>query len=464
MAESNASRQQDRSFLDASGLRRLPAVPDVHHLNFAWLIRLRWVAIVGQTAVIVASATLLGLQLPYATLAAILVAEVVSNIGLIAWAKTGRPYDEPMAALVLIADIVFLTALLFFTGGAANPFSLLYLIHVALAALVLSPAWTWGVTVVSAAAYVGLHFPAYSADQLPWASAPQIWTLEIQGRWVAFAVSAAVIAFFINTINNALQERDRQLMEARDAQMKNEKLASLATLAAGAAHEFSTPLSTIAIVSNELQRNLEDRELADHLVEDAALIRDQVEHCREILHRMSADAGESMGEAARPVAVARLVDETLDGCRDPDRVDVVVEPDETTEWTVPVTALGQALRGLVNNGLEASEPDQNVELRLREDDELIVEIRDDGHGMDPETVDRAAEPFFTTKETDEGMGLGVFLARTLVEKLEGTISMDSSPGDGTTVRVRLPDRSSTDSPLVPDTPDSSPADKEVAYE
>lgn len=433
------------------GLQTLRSGPDVHRLNFAWLIRLRWVAITGQTAVIVASRMMIGVEFPYLILAIILCLEVVSNLGLIAWARTGRPRHEMMGALVLIADIVFLTALLFFTGGATNPFSLLYFVHVALAALVLRPLWTWAVTLISIGAYIGLHFFPYTDHYLPWATQPEIWTLQIQGRWVAFWVTAAVIAFFINTIQQALRRRDEELIRVRDAQMRNEKLASLATLAAGAAHEFSTPLSTIALVANELQHGLEEEEISDHFVDDAALIRDQVERCRDILRQMSADAGESMGEIARPVAVGELIEHTLRGCPDRDRVQVDVTTDRQAELTVPPRALGQALRGLVNNALEASEADQPVTLRARDDQgELVVEIRDRGTGMKPAVLERIAEPFFTTKEAGQGMGLGVFLARTLVEKIDGSMQIDSAPGRGTSVVVRLPGSTDGDSPLVPD--------------
>ncbi len=412
---------------------------DLHRLNFAWLIRLRWVAITGQTAVIIAVFLLSDLPFPYPLLAAILFAEVLSNLALIGWARTGRPRHEALGPLVLIADIVFLTALLGLTGGAHNPFSLLYLIHVAFAALVLRPHWTWGVTLLSVLIYVGLHFLPAAPVVLPWSSTAEIWSLEVQGRWAAFAVSAAVLAFFINRVQQALTRRDQELIRAREARLRSEKLASLATLAAGAAHEFSTPLSTIALVANELQRGLEKQGADAHLIEDTALIRDQVERCRHILQQMSADAGESMGEVLRPVAVEELIDHTLEGCRDPARVQVSLATRSSAALSVPATALGQALRGLVNNALEASDDGQTIELVAREEDDAIVlEIRDQGTGMTPDVLKRASEPFFTTKEAGQGMGLGVFLARTLVEKIDGSLELDSTHGQGTIAMVRLP--------------------------
>jgi two-component system, sensor histidine kinase RegB len=252
-------------------------------------------------------------------------------------------------------------------------------------------------------------------------------------------VSAAVLAFFINRVQQALTRREEELISARDARLRSEKLASLATLAAGAAHEFSTPLSTIALVASELQRGLEGSTAERHFIEDAALIRDQVERCREILRQMSADAGESIGEILRPVAVEELIDHILDGCREPSRVAVHIETRSSAALSVPASALGQALRGLVNNALEASPEGTSIDLVASEgSDSILLEIRDRGSGMAPEVLQRVSEPFFTTKEAGQGMGLGVFLARTLVEKIDGRLLLTSTLGEGTTARVHLP--------------------------
>lgn len=462
-----SSTKEDRLRPLVSSLHPLRAAPDVHRINFAWLIRLRWVAILGQAAVIIGSAMLPEVAFSYATLAFILLLEVLSNLALISWARKGHPRPEMMVALVLIADIIFLTALLSFTGGAQNPFSLLYLIHVALAALVLRPLWTWLVTLLSIGAYIGLHFFPVQAHSLPWAGDLEIWTLHTQGRWIAFVVSAAVIAVFINMIQKALTRRDEELIQVRDDQLRNEKLASLATLAAGAAHEFSTPLSTIALVANELQHGLKEEEIAQHFIDDTELIRDQVERCRDILRQMSADAGESMGEIARPVAVYDLIEHTLQGCRAPERVDVKIDTEQHAVLTVPPTALGQALRGLVNNALEASEDHQSVELLVSDDEgDLVVKIRDQGRGISPAVLERVGEPFFTTKETGKGMGLGVFLARTLIEKIDGSLTLESRLGEGTLVMVRLPGSRPLDSShsALPKEDASTPTPLEVAHE
>ncbi len=441
---------QHRSLTQELGVPRPET--EVHRINFAWLIRLRWVAITGQSAVVIASQFMTGVNIPTLTLLVILALEALSNLALIAWARTDYPRHELMAAVVLAADLLFLTALLFFTGGAQNPFTPLYFVHVALAALVLRPLWTWAITALSIAAYLSLFFASQAHQALAWSDAPELWVLPTTGRWAAFILTACVIAFFINRIQRALKRRERELTQVRQAQMRSEKLASLATLAAGAAHEFSTPLSTIALVANELQRGLDDYDLPSRFAEDAQLIRDQVERCHDILHQMSADAGESMGEFARPVSVPELVDHILDGCRDPERVQISMDTDRPITLTVPPSALGQALRGLLNNALEASDPDDPVDMTLHRHDRFLrLQIRDRGEGMCPAVLQRVDEPFFSTKPEGQGMGLGVFLARTLIEKINGQLHFESTPGQGTTVTVDLP----TDTPSID--PSSPPA-------
>ncbi|RAL22755.1 sensor histidine kinase [Lujinxingia litoralis] len=435
-------------------LPRTAGVEDVHRINFAWLIRLRWVAIIGQTAVVLVTNAFLDVEFPYPMLSLVLFFEVLSNLALIAWARTGRPRHKALVTLVLLADIAFLTGLLFLTGGAHNPFSLLYFIHVALAALLLRPLWTWAVTAVSVACYIGLYF-FYSSQHLPWALRADIGSMEIQGKWAAFVVSSVVLAFFINMIQQTLNRREDELRRAREAELRNERLASLATLAAGAAHEFSTPLSTIALVASELHRGLESQDVPDHFLDDARLIREQVERCREILQQMSADAGESMGELARPAQLEELVALMLDGCRAPERVEVHIHTERPASLRAPVSALAQALRGLLNNALDASPPTQPVELSAYDDgDHLRLRIQDHGPGMPPEILARVGEPFFTTKPTGKGMGLGVFLARTLVEKIGGELFIDSELHRGTVITVLLPPGANT--PVHSPTPTSPP--------
>jgi two-component system sensor histidine kinase RegB len=269
-------------------------------------------------------------------------------------------------------------------------------------------------------------------------------SMHVQGMWVAFAVAAVFIVYFIQRVRGALAERDAELTEARAASARHEKLASLATLAAGAAHELATPLSTIAVVAKELERALGAVAPDAAPVADARLIREQVERCRAILSQMAADAGESTGEALATVAITTLLDAAVADLTPPARVrrDISAATATAAVVRVPPRALTQAFRGVLKNALEASTVDGDITVHLVADrNTWRLALQDSGGGMTPEVLARAGEPFFTTKNGDglsRGMGLGLFLARIVLERLGGGLEIDSAPARGTTVTLVLP--------------------------
>jgi two-component system sensor histidine kinase RegB len=257
--------------------------------------------------------------------------------------------------------------------------------------------------------------------------------------WIAFALAAVFIVFFVQRVSRALASRERELQQARLRAERREKLASLATLAAGAAHELSTPLGTIAIVAKELQRTLAGS-VAPEVSADLQLVREQVGRCRDILDRMSANAGEHAGEPLAPFTVGEWIDLSLDNLRARDRVDVEPAPGALEERIVgPPRALSDALRGLLKNAIQASPADARVILRIETDDNRIrARVVDRGRGMTPDVLSRVGEPFFTTTSPGEGMGLGLFLTRALAEQLGGEFHIASRPGAGTEACFELP--------------------------
>jgi two-component system sensor histidine kinase RegB len=260
---------------------------------------------------------------------------------------------------------------------------------------------------------------------------------HLRGMWVAFVLAAVFIVFFVQRVSSALAARERELQTARAQAERREKLASLATLAAGAAHELSTPLSTIAIVAKELQRSLAET-VAPDVRADLQLVRDQVARCRDILDRMAAHAGEHAGEPLAPITVRGWIGSALDGLPARDRVVVEATDDEGT-LVGPPRALADALRGLLKNALQASPPGAPVTLRVSAGEgQIRASVVDSGPGIAPDVLARIGEPFFTTKGPGEGMGLGLFLTRALAEQLDGEFHINSRAGAGTEASIRLP--------------------------
>jgi two-component system, sensor histidine kinase RegB len=261
---------------------------------------------------------------------------------------------------------------------------------------------------------------------------------HLHGMWVASALAAIFVVFFVQRVSSALSEREMELQLTRAKAARREQLASLATLAAGAAHELSTPLSTIAIVAKELDRSLSG-DVPDDVRADLRLVREQVARCREILDRMAARAGENVGESLAPLTPDAWIRAALDGLAGRDRV--VIEPGSLTGAMLvgPPRALADALRGLLKNALQASAPDASVTLRVTaESGRVRATVQDRGKGMPPKVLARVGEPFFTTKGPGEGMGLGLFLTRALAEQLGGEFHIASRPGSGTEAWIDLP--------------------------
>jgi len=407
-------------------------------INLSWLLKLRWTAIAGQVATILFVDRFMHIDLPMLPLFAVIGLEVISNIAGVRWAKRATVVHDWQLCLILGLDVVFLSSLLYFTGGPFNPFSFLYLVYVAQAAVVLPARWTWGLVVLSFGC-LGVLFLKHTwlvdahALHADAGKHSEFLVMHVQGMWIAFGIAAGFIVYFVSRVT-------RELGHARAHATRAEKLGSLATLAAGAAHELSTPLSIIAVVAKELEHDLEQGVSAQEAISDARLIRQEVERCREILLHMTADAGGASGEGFQKISVSDLLEAAANGLSAGEQVHVHVESGARgCVLYVPPHAAAQAIRGVLKNAQQASPPDKTVLVRATHDESVCtIEVKDDGPGMPPGVLARAGEPFFTTKEAGHGMGLGLFLTRIVLERLGGRIELSSVPGHGTRATLTIP--------------------------
>ena len=397
------------------------------------LTRLRWMAVIGQLAATGLAYWLLRLKLPLAPIAAVVLTTAISNVLLAVLPVVMKPPGW-LVQLVLLLDVFLLTILLYLTGGPDNPFASLYVIHVAMAVIVLQAGWTW-VVVASVAACYGIllarHLPLQ--PRLP----PLIPAL---GNWVALVLVSVLIATFIGRVIRSLRQREFELTAFRDRAARSEQLAALTTLAAGAAHELNTPLGTIAVISKELELSRDATKNGDSVTEDARLIRREVERCRTILNRMRVDIGEDISFRSA-VSLASLESNLRESIGEENlpRLKISREPDIQTVQ-VPPRALEQALLVLLRNALDASPAQKPVAMEIaRSEGHVRFIVRDNGCGMSGEMLRRAGQPFFTTKEPGKGMGLGLFLVRLVAQQCGATFSIDSELGTGTTCVLELPE-------------------------
>lgn len=405
-------------------------------ISLDWLIRLRWGAFAGLVATIAVAGRAFDAPLPLPRLAGLVLALFVSNL-LLGAARRTVAFPRALCGAALTLDTLILTGLLHATGGASNPFSVLYLVYITLAAVVLGARWTWFLAALSVGCYgllFATHFPVEHVGHL----GPEM-RLHLQGMWVAFCVAAVLTAYFVVQMSKAIERRDAEMSAMRDRAARNERLASLTTLAAGAAHELGTPLATIAVVARELERSI--RTLpgtqASALIEDAALIRSELDRCRAILDRLGAEVGQTPGEAPVELTAAEVLAAVVRSVPERERARLRTSAVGEAAVRAPRNAVLQVTLNLLRNALDAGEG--GVSLRIETGPAgLRVLVQDEGPGMPPEVLSRVGEPFFSTKAPGAGLGLGVFIARSLCEQMGGRLKLESSPGRGTTALVEIP--------------------------
>lgn len=413
-------------------------------LRLDTLVRLRWLAIAGQAAAVCVVRFGFGFPLPFALCFVAIACSAAVNLVLRIQYPASHRLSDNLATLLLGFDIIQLAALLYLTGGLQNPFSMLFLAPVLISATALPPERTLGLgllAVGSATLLALVHRP------LPWFPGE---TLDIPfvyttGIWTAILLGTA----FTGVYAWRVAEEARQLAQALAATelvlAREQHLTQLDGLAAAAAHELGTPLATIALVAKELDHAMpQDGPVA----EDLKLLRSQVERCRTILTKLTS-MGQDQAAFLETVPLTHLVEE-------------LVAPQRSLGFDVRVTAEGDGpepigrrnpgvvygLSNILDNAVDFANEQVQVDARWTRE-EVRIEIRDDGPGYAADVLLRVGEPYVTTRsaasrsESDEeggGLGLGLFIAKTLLERsgAQLTLSNAAPPATGAVARIVWP--------------------------
>jgi two-component system sensor histidine kinase RegB len=420
-----------------------PHSPDFasRSLRLDTLVRLRWLAIIGQTAAIAFVDQVLGFTVAAAPCLLLVGLSALLNIALrLRYPMTQRIGQWPALAL-LAYDVVQLSGLLYLTGGLENPFAILLLVPVIVSATTLAPRPTilLGLMVIAAATGLGFdHLP------LPWYPGERLAVPPpyVAGIWVAL-VSACV---FTGVYAFRVAEESRQLARALNATemvlAREHHLSALDGLAAAAAHELGTPLATISLVAKELQREMPpDSPHAD----DVALLTSQSQRCREILTRLASLSGHNDHHLAR-LPLSHLIEEVVEPYRAFAARILVVPP--KGDGPEPVgrrnPAIVQGLVNLMENAVDFAKEEVTVASEWT-DGEVAITIADDGPGFAADVIDRIGEPYVTSRDGGApreagGLGLGFFIAKTLLERSGATLELANRtpPETGAVVRVTWP--------------------------
>jgi two-component system sensor histidine kinase RegB len=351
-----------------------------------------------------------------------------------------RVFGDREATLQLGLDVLQISALVYLTGGTANPFTLLLIAPVTLAAATL-PAWP----VATLGALAGLASVLLAFFSMPLPGAPDMVTQSY--RIGAAIANIAGIALIAGYVRQAAEESARMALALDVTQAvlaREQRLSALGALAAAAAHELGTPLATIAIVAKEMAREATTAQVK----EDAELLMSQAERCREILKRLSETPEEASDEVHERMSLRQLVQEVVEphaGVKDV-RVEAIVTgaPGVKTPdiWRLP--EITHAMTSFVENAVDFAASEVLISARF-DAETVSVEVRDDGPGFAPEILAKLGEPYVTSRPGVEGgrtghigMGLGFFISKTLLERTGAVVTFQNGRPRGAVVSARWP--------------------------
>jgi len=418
--------------------RFLPDIGSGGYANMQQLIQLRWLAVLGQMVTIAFSDLIFMMHLPMRQMLPVIAALIGFNL-FSTWhwrvQRSGKSRQVRNSDLFcsLLVDVFALTALLYFSGGAANPFSSLYLLQIVLGAAILEAGSLWLLIAISsicfAALTVAYHPLALLPDSLP--------DRYLQGMLLCYAINAALLGLFVTHINRKQRERDARLADLRQRALEEEHIVRMGLLASGAAHELSTPLSTMAVILGDWQ-HMQALKADPGIAEDMAEMERQVTRCKSIVTGILLSAGEARGEAPEASTVCTFLDELVEEWKETRMPTAFVYANDFGEDVSIVSdeALKQTLCNVLDNALEAS-PDW-VKLRVaRVQDSLLLTVSDAGPGFPEEMLANIGKPYQSSKGRPDS-GIGLFLVVNVIRTLGGTVSARNLDGGGAVVILSLP--------------------------
>ena len=428
-------------------------------ITIFWLLRFRWASVAIQVLLLYVATNIFGMAISFPFCLSLIAAILVSNIILYFLSRQGVDIPCHVPTLLMTADVFLLTLLFNEIDCAMNPFTILYLIYAVIGGVLLQRWCAYGLTLFAIGCYASFFFiadPRIIDQQTLSAfekSEPFIqaqhsivfstFTRMIESNlithsyltFMVFSVATVLVGVIVIRIMEAIKTQREMIGKLEEDRRQNEKLTSLAAFAAGAAHEFSTPLATIAIASGEMLHHFKKHGGEQDIIDDTRLIREQVDRCKEILFQISAGAGEHLGEADELVSLADMTREIVTVMNLEHRCNIqFINNVKGLSVTMPLRIFRRTMRGLLKNAIDATpHADMGITLTCSHDDtHIYFEVCDLGIGMDEKSVQRATEPFYTSKEPGEGMGLGLYLTKMIARRFNGDFRLTSTPGEGTT--------------------------------
>jgi two-component system sensor histidine kinase RegB len=409
------------------------ADPESGRISLRTLVPIRWLAIVGQALALLTVHFGLGFYLPLIPAFLVVAASALLNVVLIVRRQVARELSERYAALCLGYDLLQLAALLYLTGGLQNPFSILFLAPVTVAATILSRRLVIVVSIVAVAAISALalwHFP------LPWRTDPLVFPPEITvGAWTALVLATVFIALYTWSVAQDARRLRDAVAATQLALAREQQVSAVGALAAAAAHELGSPLATIAVVAKELVRELPSG--SPH-AEDAALLLSQSERCSRILAELSQRPQEDGGSPYTRLSISTLVEAAGEPYRDRGIRLIFAAAGSPEDGEPQVRRSPEIIHGLNNliqNAVQFARREVTV-TTFWDRHRVAVEITDDGPGFMLHLLNRLGEPYLSSRSGAENhMGLGIFIAQSLLERSGARLTFENLDEGGAHVAI-----------------------------
>lgn len=433
-------RQADRHYCPSRYNRNMtfPAIFTAlpQHETLRRLVWMRSIAVAVQALGIVVAQFWLGIQLPYVPMLTVILSLAAFN-GWTWWRmQQVRPVSDIALFIQLLMDVSALSVLLYFSGGATNPFVSFYLPALAVAAAILPWRFALVLAILSLVCYSMLN-SAYVPLRVM--DPDRAVNYHLAGMWANFGLSAALITWFVARMSGALRQRSAQLALAREQHLQNERIVALGTQAASAAHEMGTPLSTIAVIAEDLKHAIKSNASLAAYVEELTTIEAQIALCKASLDRMRMHADVEAGTLGSGMALAAWLKQFIAEWRlrcPAIRVDLSYPSSDAR--IVNLQAVGQILLTLLDNAAQAaSATDAAVRIALLiEHRSAILRITDRGPGIPPELLKKLG--YEQVQSSAGGQGVGLMLAFATARQIGARIELSSRPNEGTVASLTVP--------------------------
>ena len=394
------------------------------------LIKIRWIAIIGQVIAIFFVSFIIKIQIPLFETLIIILSSVAVNFYSYYEERKNKSISNTKAFLYLLFDTLQLGLLLFLTGGIINPFSILILAPVITSASYLPALMTVILSTISIIIIIILNFNYIPLDLGPKFFLPNLYSFGLVAALIITVIFIAIYAYLFASssrkISNALSVSKLQILNQK-------KMTEVGSLSAAAAHELGTPLNTIFLILNDL---LKEKKLIEdkNIVKDIVLLKSQAERCKEILQRFSKNPLKLKDKFLEKVKISDLIKINFDKFNKNKKLILIINPSDSEPEILYKDEIMYALGNIIQNAIFYSINTTKVDINYKK--EIVkITISDDGSGFSKDIIDKLGEPYVS--KNNQGMGLGIFIAKNLIENMGGNLDFYNSKDDNAIVEINF---------------------------